>query len=64
MVQEYDKVKLVTGEVARISEVLEEGVAYIADIFKKDGGISVEQIAYNDIASVFKEIEYPISRAV
>jgi len=64
MIKEYDKVKLTTGEIARISEVLEEGVAYIADIFKKDGGISIEQIAYSDIASVFEEIERPIAKAV
>ena len=64
MIKEYDKVKLVTGEIARISEVLEESIAYIADIFRADGSISIEQIAHNDIASVFVETEQPIKKAV
>ena len=64
MINEYDKIKLVTGEIARVSEVLENAKAYIVEVFKKDGSISVEQISYNDIASVFEEIEHPIAKAV
>ena len=33
MVKEGDKIKLITGEIAIISEVLDENVAYIAEIF-------------------------------
>ena len=64
MVKEYDKIKLKTGEIARISEILEDKVAYIAEIFTKSGGMSVEQIRYNDIASVFEEIERPVAKAI
>ena len=63
IIEEYDKVRLKTGEIARISEVLEEGVAYIADIFKDGKGasikdISIEQVLHEEIASVFKEVEH------
>ena len=62
MINEYDKIKLKTGAIARICEILEENVAYIAEIYTEKGGLlSVEQIAYGDIASVFVEIEKPIS---
>ena len=62
MINEYDKIKLKTGEIARVCEILEENVAYIAEVYKNDErGISVEQIAYRDIASVFEEIERPIA---
>jgi len=62
MIHEYDKIKLKTGQLARVCEILEENVAYIAEIYKKDGRIdSVEQIAYIDIASVFEEVERPIA---
>jgi len=64
MIKEYDKVKLTTGEIARIVEILEENVAFVVEIFKKGGGISIEQISYEDIASVFEEIEKPIRKAV
>jgi len=63
MISEYDKVRLKTGELARISEVLEEGVAYIAEIFRKNGDFSVviEQIKHNEIESVFVETEKSLS---
>jgi len=64
MIKEYDKIRLKTGEIARISEVLEEGVAYIADIFKISGSISIEQITHTDIESVFIKTEHPVAKAV
>ena len=64
MIKEYDKVKLKTGEIARISEVLEDKVAYIADIFTKDGHISIEQIGYADIFSVFEEVEHTLAQTM
>ena len=64
MIKEGDKVKLITGEIAVISEVLEDKTAYIAEIFKKEGGISIDQISYEDIASVFEEVERPIVKAM
>ena len=65
-INEYDKVRLTTGEIARISEVLEDGVAYIAEIFRKNEefSITVEQIRHDDIKSVFDVIERPISLMV
>jgi len=62
MIQEYDKVRLKTGETARISEILESGVAYIAEIARKNGdfSITIEQIRHDEIASVFVESEQPI----
>ena len=64
MIKEGDKIKLTTGEIAMISEVLEDNVAYIAEVFQKGGGVSVEQIGYEDIGSVFEEIERFLPRAI
>ena len=64
MVNEGDKIRLKTGEIAIISEVLEVGVAYIAEILKKGGGVSIEQISRDDIASVFEEIERSLAKAI
>jgi len=63
MIKEGDRIKLKTGEIASIDEVLEENVAYIAGVFKKSG-LSVEQVFYKDIASVFEEVERPLPEAV
>ena len=62
MIREYDKVRLKTGETARISEILESGVAYIAEIARKneDFSITIEQIRHDEIASVFVEFEQPV----
>ena len=64
MIKEGDKVKLVTGEIAIISEVFENDVAYIAEVFIKKGGISIKQISQKDIISVFEEIEHPLSVSI
>ena len=64
MIKEGDKIKLTTGEIAIISEVLEENVAYIAEIFVKEGGVSIDQISHNDIASIFEEIERHVAQAI
>jgi len=65
MIKEGDKVRLTTGEVAYISEILEMDVAYIAEIFRQNGDVSVtiEQISHDEIASVFEEIERPVLSA-
>ena len=64
MIKEGDKIKLLSGEIAFISEVLEDKVAYIAEILKKGGGAAIEQISYQDIASVFVEAETFLEHAV
>ena len=63
MIKEYDKVRLKTGEIARISEVLEDGVAYIAEIIRRSGGFSVtvDNIRFDEIQSVFIETEKPVT---
>jgi hypothetical protein len=63
MIKEYDKVKLKTGEIARISEVLKENFDYIAEIFKMGGGVEVDQISQSDIKSKFVEYEEPIDES-
>lgn len=61
-IQEYDKVKLKTGEMARIVEVYEQGVAYEAEIFRRSGEfeVTIDAIKQSDIASVFKETEFTL----
>jgi len=63
MIKEYDKVRLKTGEIARISEILEDGVAYIAEIIRRSGefSVTVDHIKYEDIQSVFVETEKPLT---
>jgi hypothetical protein len=62
MIKEGDKVRLKSGEIASIDEVMEEGIMYIGGIFRDDG-ISVEYIPHEDIKSVFVETEHPITAA-
>jgi hypothetical protein len=61
MINEGDKIKLKTGEIAIVSEIIEDSKAYIAEVFKAKGGVSVEQILYNEIASIFKEFEHSLT---
>jgi len=62
-ITEYDKVKLKTGEIARIVEVYESGVAYEAEIFRPNGdfSITIDTVKQDDILSVFKETEYKLA---
>jgi hypothetical protein len=59
-INEYDKVRLKTGEIARVVEILEAGVLYIAEIHRKGEGVSVEHVEHGEVFSVFKEIEHPM----
>jgi hypothetical protein len=63
MINEYDKIKLKTGEIARVVEILEKNKAYVAEVYTKDS-LSVEFIYQQDIASVFVEKEYPLGEAI
>ena len=65
MICEYDKVRLKTGEIAHIVEILEENVAYVAEIVRPNDGfsVSIEQIGHDDIASKFVENELPLAQA-
>jgi len=61
-ITEGQKVKLQTNEIARIVEVYRNGEAFEAEIFKSIGGISIETIKPNDIASVYIESEIPMEK--
>jgi len=62
--KQYDKIKLETGETARIVEILENGVMYLAEIYRQGVRTSVEHVEYKSIISVFKEVEYPVQQAI
>ena len=51
-IKQYDKVLLKTGETAYIVEIWEQGVAYEADIDKKNGSIETDTIKHADIVKV------------
>jgi hypothetical protein len=60
MVRLYDKIRLKNGLIARIVEVLEAGVLYIADVEISIGKYETEHVQYSDIATVFVEHEQPL----
>jgi hypothetical protein len=64
MIKEYDKVKLRTGEIARIVEILEQGKRYIGEIVRADKHVDIDHIPFDDIISVFDEVERPLHKAV
>jgi hypothetical protein len=64
MIKEGDKIKLETGEIALISEVLAENKAYVAEVFNKNGDVSIEQILQQEIVSVFVETEHQLKKAI
>ncbi|MDR1160653.1 MAG: hypothetical protein LBK69_08525 [Syntrophomonadaceae bacterium] len=64
MLKEYDKIKLCTGEIARIVEVLEQDKMYIGEIIRADKRVDIDHIPFKDIASVFVEIERPVAKTI
>ena len=62
MIREYCKVRLNTGEIAHIVDILEQGKAYMAEIVRKNGefSVTIDQISHGDIVSVFTETETPL----
>ena len=61
----YDKIKLTTGEIARIVDVLKNDTAtgYIVDVEEEDD-YRTETIFIDDIKSIFIETEIPLQGAV
>ena len=61
----YDKIKLKTGETARIVDILknESTTGYVVDI-EEDDDYRTETIFINDIKSVFVETEMPLRSVV
>ncbi len=64
MIHEGDKVRLKSGEIARIAEVLAQGKMYIGEIIRADKHVEIDHVAHEDIFSVFEEIERPLTKAV
>jgi hypothetical protein len=63
MINEYDKVRLKSGEIARIVEVLEDGKMYVGEIIRANRHVEVDHIPLENIASVFVETEQPLAIA-
>ena len=64
-VEEGQKIKLVTGEIALVSEVLyneEVGTGYVVEKFKEGGGVELDTVFPKDIKSVFEEVERPFEQ--
>ena len=61
----YDKIKLKTGEIARIVEILknESATGYIVDV-EEDDDYRTETVFIDDIKSVFVETEMLLRDAV
>ena len=62
-IQLYDKVKLRTGKIVKIVEVLGGGAVFVVEMYKDGEGLTIEQIYFEDILSVIKEVEYPLAHA-
>ena len=60
MIKEYDRVRLVNGELGRILEILAPSV-FLAEVVRKSGGIDTTEIKLTDIKRKFIEVEEPIS---
>ena len=58
---EGDKVRLRTGEMAWVSEVLGKGDVYIVEVIQKNGNARIAQIERASIVAKLVEIEQPLS---
>jgi len=63
-VKQYDKIRLKSGFIARIMEVLGANEAFIADVETGDGEYDTIDIKPSDIKSVFVEYEEPFKEAI
>ena len=60
VIKEYDRVRLASGELGRILEILAPSV-FLAEVVRKGGGIDTKEINLTDIKSKFVEYEKPIN---
>ena len=60
MIAEYDKVRLKTGEIARIVEILDSNV-FLAEIATESGNINTTEINKSNIRAKIVEVEQPLS---
>ena len=56
-IKQYDKIRLKTGLIGRIMEVLGAGEAFIVDVMNDDGEYDTIDIKPDDIKSKFIEYE-------
>ena len=63
-VKQYDKIRLHSGLVGRIMEVLGAGEEFIVDVLTEDGEYDTLDIRKSDIKSKFVEYEEPIQEAI
>ncbi len=63
MIKECDKIRLKTGLLASVSEVLGNGTAFIIEYFTDNGEFTTDQVTRDDIVSVFVETEQPLATA-
>jgi hypothetical protein len=57
VIEPYAKVRLKTGEIATILELLRDS-CYIAEVFRANGGLETTEIKHKDILSIFIETEH------
>ncbi len=63
MINEYDKIRLKSGKIARVCEILGNGAVYIIEAFGDDNHVHIEQVTRDEIASVFIETEQQLVTA-
>ena len=61
MIKAYDKIRLKTGEIGRILELLSDD-SFIAEIYLEDGEIDTTEIKITEILSVFVETEHQVNQ--
>jgi len=60
MIKEYDKIRLISGEIGRVLEILSPSV-FLAEIIRNGGGIDTTEVSLCDVKSRFIEYEEPIA---
>jgi len=61
VIKAYDKIRLKTGEIGRILELLSDD-SFIAEIYLEDGEIDTTEIKITEILSVFVETEHQVNQ--
>ncbi|MCL2236274.1 MAG: hypothetical protein FWB98_07540 [Defluviitaleaceae bacterium] len=56
MIKEYDKVRLKTGELARVVEVFSDSI-FLAEVVSKAGDVDTTEITIDQIQTIFEETE-------
>jgi hypothetical protein len=60
---EFQKIRLKTGEVAWIVDILEPGVAYIVDVWQpldEESEYRTDEILHSDIECLLVEVQIPV----